>query len=101
MKRLIFGSTAAIILSVGTAMADSAWDTNGDGLIDADEYNTGMSKSTSFQAYDTDGNGTIDPDEFSRTTYKAYDADGDGIWSQTEAGVWKDSTIRSGAEVSQ
>jgi hypothetical protein len=42
-----------------------------------------------------------DREEYTTDTWKAYDADNDGMWSQTEAGVWEDSRIRSGGEVSQ
>lgn len=102
MKRILLSSAAALAFTAGTAFAGpTAWDINKDGMVDADEYIAATERLEAFKLYDTDGNGTIDPDEFDRTTWLAYDADGDGEWSQTEAGVWEDSRIRSGGEVSK
>lgn len=107
MKRLLMGMCVAMF-SAGTAYSAgevgakfTTWDANSDGVIDQSEFLSGMAKSDGFDVVDTNNDGMIDREEYTMGTWKAYDADNDGMWSQTEAGVWEDSRIRSGGEVSQ
>lgn len=101
MKTVFLSTIAAVALTAGGALAHSVWDTNQDGMIDADEYMAGMAEDDTFAAYDANQDGMIDQDEFNQATWRTYDMDGDGMWSQTEAGVWEDSKIRAGGDVSQ
>ena len=76
----------------------SNWDTDNDGLIDDDEYSTGL-----FRHWDENDNGVLEENEWSRANdnwfndysveYSAWDSDGDGFleYREFDAGLGKTS----------
>jgi hypothetical protein len=75
MKTFLMTSVAALLIA-GTASAQSAMDTNADGMIDRDEYMAGMGENA-FGSWDADGDGTL-----TRAEYEA------GIEAQDDAGSY-------------
>ena len=122
MFRTLAISTAAIALMAGSASADL--DSNADQIINSEEFEQHARELSLFEKYDVSGDKMIDKDElaemnadqimnseefqnyseplteeeFYKTIFRAYDSDKDETWSQTEAGVWEDDRITSGAE---
>ena len=125
MIRILAISTAAIALVTGSAYADL--DSNADQVIDSAEFEQHAEEIGLFEKYDVSGDNLIDKDElaemnadqvidsaafeayeeavtkeeFYREIYRVYDSDQDEMWSQSEAGVWEDEMITSGAEVDE
>ena len=98
MLRSLIAATAGVLLVTGTAFAVDM-DDNKDSVVDFEEFKRGADEMDLFAIYDTDKDGVLTREEFYEGTFRAYDTDNDGMWSQTEAGVWDESKIRSGAEV--
>ena len=122
MMRTLVISTAAIALAAGSASADL--DSNADQVIDSEEFEQHARELSLFEKYDVSGDKMIDKDELAEMNadqvidsavfenyeeplteeefysgiFRAYDSDNDEMWSQSEAGVWEDEQITSGAE---
>ena len=80
MRKL--STMTAIALALGLAAAPamaqddwSAWDGNGDGVIDNDEFTTGFGDLGVYDTWDTDADGTLTEDEFNTGVFGGYDAD--------------------------
>ena len=102
MKTLMISTVA--LLFAGTAMAADAkmtWDTDGDGMVSADEYMAAEDRDATFTSWDADQDGMLSSDEFATGNWKMFDQDADNMWNEEEAGMWMDASTRSGREVSQ
>jgi hypothetical protein len=87
MKKLMMTSAAALLVAGTAFAADTSWDTNGDGMIDRDEYNAGMSQNDStFGAWDSDGDGTLSRGEYETGVQESDDPDGFGSWDERYSG---------------
>lgn len=60
------------------------WDENGDGFVDAKEYESTFANTNLWKGWDTDSDGVLNEDEFGSYIYSVYDNDGDGILSNDE-----------------
>lgn len=78
MKTFFMTSAAALLLA-GTALAQSQMDTNGDGMVDREEYMASMGESA-FGSWDADGDGMLSRAEYEAGTEAAEDADSYSGW---------------------
>lgn len=102
MKTLMISTIA--LLFAGAAMAGEAkmsWDTDGDGMVSADEYMAAEERQSTFAAWDADSDGMLSSDEFATGNWRMFDQNADNMWDENETTMWLDSAIRSGAQVSQ
>ncbi len=81
MKRTLLAgcSAAALVLSVGAAVADQQqfgdFDTNSDKNITLEEYSAGLDRTKLYTLYDANGDGNIDDTEFQAGTDSSFKAD--------------------------
>lgn len=75
---LLLGSAAA-----QDSYAYGDFDANGDGSIDAGEFNDTYG-SDLYSTFDADGDGVVDQGEFGGGVYTLYDANGDGALTEDE-----------------
>ena len=81
-------SLAAVPALAQDSMSD--WDSNGDGSISQDEFNTGWDEAGIYDSWDEDGDGTLSNDEFETGIYDSYDADDSGAIEEPEFGDLND-----------
>lgn len=90
MRRFLLTTTAALLLTAGTALAQADWDSDGDGLINEQEFTENAPYDETFGNWDEDGDGMLSEDEFASGVYDTYDEDGDGYWSEDEYSEFED-----------
>lgn len=66
----------------------TAWDKNGDGRLDATEFDVVINESKLYSAWDADANTIIEGDEYAAATFRLYDENDDGQLSLQE---WKNA----------
>lgn len=93
MKRVFTtaaAATAAAALLAGSVMAQELewgdWDANGDGLLDQNEFSSGMKQHGAFLRWDSDADKRLTEEEFERGMYRDYDVNSDEAISQDELG---------------
>ena len=86
MKRFSALLLTAALASTGPAAAQVVenWDTDGDGVITQDEWNTGLTEMGLFSDWDADGDGSLTSDEFAGGLFDRFDEDGDGALTVSE-----------------
>jgi EF hand len=85
MKTFMMTSAAALLIA-GSALAQSDWDKNSDGMIDRQEFNAGMGDNT-FGTWDADGDGMLSQQEYDNAVEMQDDADSFGTWDD-QFGGW-------------
>lgn len=86
-KILGAGALAALLL-VTPALADfqEEWDSDGDGALSEEEFNTGFSEGGAYDAWDADDDGMLTEDEFNFGVFGGYDDDESGVIEEPELG---------------
>ncbi len=83
-----YASVGAILAALAAAPAVaqdmSEWDTNGDGVIDQEEFNTGHRASDAYTTWDGDASGAISEEEFDTGVTSAFDMDASGDLNEEE-----------------
>lgn len=104
-KSGLIATAIAFLICLGVAQEDAknaymdfaTFDTNGDGQIDSEEFNSAYSGGGSFTAYDSDAAGGVSSDEFGQGLFGSYDADVSGSLSEDEftsgTGWWGESAM--------
>ncbi|SHI29238.1 hypothetical protein [Wenxinia saemankumensis] len=77
------------------AQTTTDWDTDADGSLSRDEWNTGIDQSTAFTDWDADSSGMIESAEYAGGSFDRFDMDGDGTLTTTE---WDDGIDRAFGE---
>ena len=62
----------------------NAWNTSGDGYLDANEFNAGVRRTGLFSTWDADRNGSLADNEFGRSLFGRWDANRDGTVDEHE-----------------
>jgi EF hand len=78
MKMFMMSSAAALLIA-GTALAQSDWDTNADGMVDSEEFAAGMGDNA-FGEWDADGDGMLSRAEYEAGVEASEDAESMGTW---------------------
>lgn len=79
-------------LTAAPAMAQdmTEWDADGDGGINAEEFQGGWDKGygeeTAFSTWDEDGDGALSEDEYNAGVFNSYDDDASGVIEEPEFG---------------
>jgi|GEM_PF-1833132 len=60
------------------------WDKNGDGKIDATEFDTGAASTKLYTVWDTNADSQINNDEYAAASFRVYDTNNDGVLSMDE-----------------
>lgn len=81
-------SLAAVPALAQDSMSD--WDSNGDGTISQDEFNTGWGEAGVYDSWDEDGDGALSEDEFNTGVFESYDSDDSGAIEEPEFGDLSD-----------
>jgi hypothetical protein len=84
MKTFLMGSAAALLLA-GTALADSEWDMNADGMIDREEFRAGIGENA-YGEWDTNADGMLSRAEYEAGIAAQDDADTYGAWDDHYGG---------------
>lgn len=83
------GAVALLAALAGApAFAQDAndWDSDGDGALSEDEFNTGWGEYGAYDSWDSDGDGMLSEDEFNTGIYDSYDYDDSGVIEEPEYG---------------
>src|SRR5690606_942340 len=62
------------------------WDKNGDGMIDATEFDTTATDTKLYSVWDTNADSRIENNEYAAASFRIYDLNADGVLSMDE---WK------------
>lgn len=75
----------------GEAGAYGAWDGDADGMLSEDEFNAGFGDAGGdFSDWDTDADGSLNEEEWNAGNFGRYDADGSGVIEEPELGQVND-----------
>ncbi len=66
----------------------TAWDKDGNGRIDPDEFGAVVTTTKLYDTWDTNTDATIEGDEYASATFRLYDMNNDGVLSIDE---WKNA----------
>jgi EF hand len=82
------GIALALGLAAAPAMAQDwdAWDANGDGILDTEEFASGFGENDVYGSWDADQDGMLSEDEFNEGVFGSYDADDSGAIEEPEYG---------------
>lgn len=83
MKTFMMSSAIALLIA-GSAVAQSSWDANADGMMDRDEFSAAMGDNA-FGSWDENGDGILTRDEYEAGVEAADDGDGYGAWDDNYA----------------
>lgn len=72
--------------SSSTYQTYTYWDKNGDGKVDATEFDTGAASTKLYTVWDTNADSQINNDEYAAASFRVYDLNNDGVLSMDE---WK------------
>ncbi len=93
LKKLAGISAVLAALTAAPVMAQEdigAWDADGDGALNEEEFNEGWGTSWGeedpYTAWDEDGDGMLNEDEFNAGVFNSYDADDSGVIEEPEFG---------------
>ncbi|TFL16010.1 EF-hand domain-containing protein [Jannaschia formosa] len=94
VKKIASIGAAIAVLGAGPALAQdmmSDWDSDGDGIVNEEEFNEGWNSQWSdgesaFDTWDGDGDGMLSEDEFNSGVFNSYDADDSGVIEEPEFG---------------
>lgn len=84
--KLATASALIAAFAVAPVMAqDMNWDSDGDGMVSADEFEHGMDRGESFDRLDSNEDGMVDRAEYNEGFFASYDADQSGDLDKPEA----------------
>ena len=63
-----------------------AWDTDGDGALNQEEFEAGFGEVGAYDTLDEDGDGALTEDEYNTGVFNSYDADDSGAIEEPEFG---------------
>ena len=94
LKKLAGIGAIMAALTAAPAMAQEdigAWDTDGDGALNEEEFNEGWGASwgeeeSAFDTWDEDDDGALSEDEYNAGVFDSYDADDSGAIEEPEFG---------------
>lgn len=66
----------------------SEWDSNGDGSVQAEEFDTYLNDKKYFAEWDSNGDGQLEEKEFSEEVFHKWDTDGNGVVEAEEFTEW-------------
>lgn len=105
MKRTLIngiggGLVAFSLLSAGGAFAEgegfNEWDSNADGVVNYEEFDTGFDDEGLFDTWDANGDNMLDENEYGEGIFNTYDEDGNGDLSEDEYGDFNDDAGDNG-----
>ena len=84
-KYLGAGALAALLLAT-PALADwhEEWDSDGDGALSEEEFNTGLDGVGTYDEWDADDDGMLSEEEFDAGVFGGYDDDDSGVIEEPE-----------------
>lgn len=89
LKKLAGIGAIVVALTAAPAMAQEdigAWDTDGDGALSQEEFETGWGENDVYSTWDEDGDGALTEEEFNAGVFDSYDADDSGAIEEPEFG---------------
>lgn len=88
------------LLSAGSAFAQEAgfseWDTNGDGAVGYEEFDSGFDDEGAFNSWDANDDNMLDEQEYGEGIFGLYDEDGNGDLTEDEYGDFNDDAGDNG-----
>lgn len=87
--RLVGASALALLLATPVLAQEEgaeAWDTDGDGALSEEEFNTGFGEAGVYGSWDADGDGALTEEEFNAGAFGGYDDDESGVIEEPELG---------------
>jgi opacity protein-like surface antigen len=93
LKKIAGIGAVVAALAAGPVMAQEIgeWDTDTDGALNAEEFNTGWNAGfgegeTAFSTWDEDDDGALSEDEYNAGVFSSYDDDASGVIEEPEYG---------------